>query len=206
MGNLYFLPLIFSYCHNLYCVNSSVTSVSELARFSSAYNRVFPLCPQELHQHTVMPELHPLAAIQSEPAHQIRTRLSSPRPGGRHSGRLRSASAPSSAPAGVPAGSATAGRGPLPGRQPEQLRQLVRGQRPRGAPRRLPLAHGTAETFSGRAAQPVRQAHASVRGLGLVIARPVLAFLCGDFTLVLLYLFLRSVSATSSIKIDIYIR
>lgn len=126
---------------------------------------VFPLRLQELHQHTVMSELHPLTAVQSEPAHQVRTRVSSPRPGRRHPRRLRSASAPSSA----SAGSAAARRGPLSGRQPEQLWQLVRGQRPRGAPHRLPLTHGTAETLSGRAAEPVCQAHASVRGLGLVI-------------------------------------
>ncbi len=166
--------------------NSSV-----FALFSSASNRVFPLRPQELHQHTaVMSELHPLAAVQSEPAHQVWTGVSSPRPGR----RLRPASAPAAAAA---AGSAAAGRGPLSGRQPEQLRQLVWGQRPR-----LPLAHGTAETLSGRAAEPVCQAHASVRGLGLVIAD---AFLCKDFTLVLLYLFLPSASATSSITIYIYI-
>ncbi len=142
---------------------------SAFALFSSASNRVFPLRPQELHQHTaVMSELHPLAAVQSEPAHQVWTGVSSPRPGR----RLRPASAPAAA-------AAAAGRGPLSGRQPEQLRQLVWGQRPR-----LPLAHGTAETLSGRAAEPVCQAHASVRGLGLVIAD---AFLCKDFTLVLLF-------------------
>lgn len=116
-----------------------------------------------------MSELHPLAAVQSEPAHQVGTRVSSPGPRGRHPGGLRSAPAPSPGPAGVPAGSPAAGLGTLPGGQPEQLRQLVRRQRPRGTPLRLPLAHGTAETLSGRAAEPLRQAHASVRGLGLVI-------------------------------------
>lgn len=141
-----------------------------------------------------MSKLHPLPAVQSEPAHQVGTRFSSQRPGGGNpGGRVRPASGPRSPPAAVPRGSPAAGRGPLARGQPQQLRQLVRGQRSRGAPRRLPLAHGTAEIRSGRAAEPVRQTHASVRELGLVIARGEL------FTLVL-HLFLQRVSATISIK------
>lgn len=145
--------------------------------------------PQELHRRTVMSKLHPLPAVQSEPAHQVGTCFSSQRPGGGNPG----GHVPVSAAATVSGGSPAAGRRPLTRRQPQQLRQLVRGQRSRGAPRRLPLAHGTAEIRSGRAAEPVRQTHASVRELGLVIARGEL------FTLVL-YLFLQRVSATISIK------
>ncbi len=87
--------------------NSSV-----FALFSSASNRVFPLRPQELHQHTaVMSELHPLAASNQSPAHQVWTGVSSPRPGR----RLR----PASAPAGSSSsrGQLRQDAGPLSGRQ-----------------------------------------------------------------------------------------
>ncbi len=114
----------------------------------------------------------PLAAVQSEPAHQVWTGVSSPRPGGGYAqpppqqqqqqqqGQLRQ----------------DAGRSPV-----DSLSSC--GSSYEGSDPRLPLAHGTAETLSGRAAEPVCQAHASVRGLGLVIAD---AFLCKDFTLVII--------------------
>lgn len=76
---------------------------------------------------------------QHQPKHQHQIGTDLPSPGPRHPLGLPSAAA---AAAAATAAAVAPGAGALPRRQPEQLQQLLRRQRPRGPAQRLPLARG----------------------------------------------------------------
>ncbi|KTF76585.1 hypothetical protein cypCar_00036849 [Cyprinus carpio] len=75
---------------SLYALGFSSSGFDD--RLAAKHAAFWSCTSRELHQHAVMSELHPLTAVQSEPAHQVRTRVSSPRPGRSTPGGLRPAS------------------------------------------------------------------------------------------------------------------